>query len=202
VKDHTGRAALEQGQLYLAALEFDRLRADISVPTTPGDLPDIVTAAQRLATLTDLIKNLSDEVLFRATDGDPGLNLAPVISAFTAAAVPAGRAVEHYTEALHQVSFLNQFADAPHAGDLRDARQAAFHVIQERLEYVRDNLQEVVGTLRGEADRLDGTPPRILAALSRSTRPANSIYRQPPDTDAPRQTTTRLAYTPAPRHAR
>ncbi|MFF3689953.1 hypothetical protein [Streptomyces sp. NPDC002187] len=202
MKDHTGRAALEQGQLYLTAQEFDRLRADISVPTTPGSLPDIVTAAQRLAILTDLIKNLSDEVLFRATDGDPGLNLAPVISAFTSAAVPAGRAVEHYTEAFHQVSFLNQFADAPHSGDLRDARQAAFHVIQERLEYVRDNLQEVVGTLRGEADRLDGTLPRILAALSRSASPANSIYRLSPEADAPAQTPIRLAYTPAPRHAR
>ncbi|MFC9643517.1 hypothetical protein ACFTZF_33960 [Streptomyces mirabilis] len=202
MKDHTGRAALEQGQLYRTAQEFDRLRADISVPMAPGDLPDIVTAAQRLATLTDLIKNLSDEVLFRATDGDPELNLAPVISAFTASAVPAGRAVEHYTETLHQVSFLNQFADASHSGDLRDAREAAFYVIQERLEYVRNSLQEVVGTLRGEADRLDGTPPRILAALSRSAHPANSIYRQPPDADVPRQTPTRLAYTPAPRHAR
>lgn len=202
MKDHTGRAAVEQGQLYLAAQEFDRLRADISVPTTPGDLPDIVTAAQRLASLTDLVKNLSDEILFRARDGDPGLNLAPVISAFTAAAVPAGRAVEHYTEALHQVSFLNQFADAPRSGDLRDARQAAFHVIQERLEYVRDNLQEVVGTLRGESDRLDGTPPRIMAALSRSAHPANLVYRLPPDGDAARQTPIRLAYTPAPLHAR
>lgn len=149
-----------------------------------------------------MLKNLSDEVLFRALDGDPGLDLASVISAFTSAAVPAGRAVEHYTEALHQASFLNQFAEAPRCGDLRDARQASFHVIQERLEYVRDNLQEVVGTLRGEADRLDGTPPRTLAALSRSDHPANSIYHQPPDADAPRQTPTRLAYTPAPRHAR
>ncbi|MEU9987879.1 hypothetical protein AB0E10_13970 [Streptomyces sp. NPDC048045] len=202
MNDHTGRAALEQVQLYFTAQEFDRLRTGISVPTALGEVPDIVTAAQRLATLADLVKNLSDEVLFRALDGDPGLNLAPVISTFTAAAVPAGRAAENYTHALNQISFLNQFAHAPASGDLRDARQAAFHVIQERLESVHVNLQEVVDTLRSEADRLDGTPPRVLAALSRSARPTNSIYPLPPEAETRAQAPIRLAYTPAPRHAR
>ncbi|MFH8684224.1 hypothetical protein [Streptomyces lydicus] len=68
--------------------------------------------------------------------------------------------------------------------------------------YVRDDLKEAANTLRGSADRIDGTPPRVLAALSRSARPTNSIYRIPPEPNAPAPTPTRLTDTPAPRHAR
>ncbi|MGW1374698.1 hypothetical protein ACWD6P_10565 [Streptomyces sp. NPDC002446] len=202
MKDHTGRAALEQGELYLVAREFDELRAEIGVPGSPSGLPDLVTASQHLAMLSGLFKDLSDEVLLRVTDDDPGLDLAPVIYAYTAAAVPAGRAMENYTEAFQQLGFLHRYAEAPDAADLRNARQATFFVVQERMVYVRDNLREVSNTLRGAADRLDGTPPRILAALSRSARPTNSIYRLPPEPHAPAQAPTRLAYTPAPHHAR
>ncbi|MFI2369863.1 hypothetical protein [Streptomyces sp. NPDC018833] len=198
--DHTGRAGLEKDELYAVAREFDQLRAQISVPQVPSDLLDLVTASQQLATLTGLVKELSDEVLFRAVDEDPGLDFGPVIDAYTSAAAPAGRAMENYTEAYAQFGFLRRFAEAPDSADLRDARAAAFRVVQERMELVRDDLQEVSETLRGAADRLDGTPPRVLAALSRSARPTNSIYRLPAEPPAPGP--VRLAYTPAPRHGR
>ena len=41
------------------------------------------------------------------------------------AAVPAGRAMENYTEAYAQFGFLRRFAQAPDSADLRDARAAA-----------------------------------------------------------------------------
>ncbi|MGW6909253.1 hypothetical protein [Streptomyces sp. NPDC054940] len=198
--DHTGRASLEQGELYAVAREFDELREQITVPGVPSGLPGLVTASQQLATLTGLVKDLSDEVLFRAVDVDPGLDFGPVIDAYTSAAVPAGRAMENYTEAYAQFGFLRRFAEAPDSADLDDARQSAFHVVQERMGLVHDNLREVSDALRGAADRLDGTPPRVLAALSRSARPTNSIYRLPVEPPAPGP--VRLAYTPAPRHGR
>ncbi|MFE6364124.1 hypothetical protein ACFVP3_29540 [Streptomyces sp. NPDC057806] len=198
--DHTGRAGLEKDELYAVAREFDQLRVQITIPQAASDLLDLVSASRQLTTLTGLVKDLSDEVLFRAVDEDPGLDLGPVIAAYTSAAVPAGRAVENYTEAYAQFGFLRRFAEAPDSADLRDARAAAFRVVQERMELVRDDLQEVSDTLRGAADRLDGTPPRVLAALSRSARPTNSIYRLPAEPPAPGP--VRLAYTPAPRHGR
>ncbi|MEU1299969.1 hypothetical protein [Streptomyces shenzhenensis] len=198
--DHTGRAGLEKDELYAVAREFDQLRVQITVPHSPNGLLDLVTASKQLASLTGLVKDLSDEVLFRAVDEDPGLDFGPVIDAYTSAAVPAGRAMENYTEVYAQFGFLRRFAEAPDSADLRDARQAAIRVVQERMELVRNDLQEVSDTLRGAADRLDGTPPRVLAVLSRSARPANSMYRLPAEPPAPGP--LRLAYTPAPRHGR
>ncbi|MGN5380994.1 hypothetical protein ACQ4WX_39195 [Streptomyces lasalocidi] len=198
--DHTGRAGLGKDELYAVAREFDALREQIAVPGVSSGLPDLVTASRQLATLTGLVKDLSDEVLFRAVDEGPGLYFGPVIYAYTSAAVPAGRAMESYTEAYAQFGFLRRFANAPGSAELDDARQAAFHVVQERMELVRDDLQEVSDTLRRTADRLDGTPSRVLAALSRSARPPNSIFRLPVEPPAPGP--VRLAYTPAPRNGR
>ncbi|MGW2702374.1 hypothetical protein [Streptomyces sp. NPDC001340] len=198
--DHTGRAGLEKDELYAVAREFDQLRVQITIPQAWSDLLDLDTASRQLTTLTGLVKDLSDEVLFRAVDEDPGLDFGPVIDAYTSAAVPAGRAMENYTEAYAQFGFLRRFASAPDSADLRDARAAAFRVVQERMELVRDDLQEVSDTLRGAADRLYGTPPRMLAALSRSARPTNSIYRLPTEPPAPGP--VRLAYTAAPRYGR
>ncbi|AJT68663.1 hypothetical protein T261_7061 [Streptomyces lydicus] len=198
--DHTGRAGLEREELYAVAHEFDKLRAEISVPGTPRELPGLATASKHLATLTGLIKDLSNEVIFRVAEDDPGLDLGPVIDAYTSAAVPAGRAMENYTEAYAQLGFLHHYASAPETKELRDARHAAFLIAQERTERVCDDLTDAARGLRHSADRLDGTPPRALAALSRSARPANSIYRLPPQPPAPGP--TRLAYNPATRHAR
>ncbi|WP_236241748.1 hypothetical protein [Streptomyces sp. CC228A] len=198
--DHTGRAGLEKDELYAVAREFEPARHEIVGSYTTNSLPDLVTASHHLTALTGLVKDLSDEVLFRATDNDPGLDFGPVIAAYTSASTPAGRAVNNYTEAFEQLGFLRRYAEAPPSADLRDARQAAFGVAQDRLDLTVDSLQETVVALRHAADRIDGTPPRVLAALSRSARPANSIYRVP--ATRPAAEPTRLAYMPVSRHAR
>ncbi|WP_148588787.1 hypothetical protein [Streptomyces sp. WAC01526] len=199
--DHTGRAGLEREGLYAVAHEFDRLRTEISVPGSPRGLPSLTTASKQLANLAGLTKDLSDAVRYSAENASPELDLGLVIDAYTSASVPAGRAMENYTQAYAQLGFLRRFAKASTA-DLRDARQAACCVFQERMIYVRDDLKEAANTLTGSADRIDGTPPRILAALSRSARPTNSIYRIPPEPNAPATMPTRLADTSASRHAR
>lgn len=198
--DHTGRAGLEKDELYASAQEFEQARQAIVGSYTTTSLPDLVTASHHLAALTGLVKDLSDEVLFRATDNDPGLDLGPVIAAYTSASAPAGRAVNNYTEAFEQLGFLRRYAEAPATADLRDARQAAFNVVQDRLDLTVDSLQETFVTLRHAADRIDGTPPRVLAALCRSARPANSIYRVP--AKLPATEPIRLAYMQVFRHAR
>ncbi|MFH8586012.1 hypothetical protein ACH4GP_16615 [Streptomyces celluloflavus] len=198
--DHTGRAGLEREELYAIAHEFDELRTGISVPGAPSGLPNLTTASKQLAALAGLTKDLSEAVRYSADDDSPELDLGLVIDAYTSASVPAGRAMENYTQAYAQLGSLCRFAEAPATADRRDARLAAFCVFQERMIYVRDDLKEAANTLRGSADRIDGTPPRVLAALSRSARPTNSIYRIPPEPNAPAPTPTRLADTP--RHAR
>ncbi|WP_405852461.1 hypothetical protein OG361_07005 [Streptomyces sp. NBC_00090] len=198
--DHTGRAGLEKDELYAVAREFELLRSRIVPSYTQSSLPDLVTASHHLGALTGLVKDLSDEVLFRATNSDPGLDFGPVNAAYTSAVAPAGRAMTKYTEAFEQLGFLRRYAEAPASADLRDARRAAFDVVQDRLDLTVDSLQESFLTLRRGADRIDGTPPRVLAALSRSARPTNSIYRVP--AESPSASPIRLAHTPVPRHAR
>ncbi|MGG7569191.1 hypothetical protein [Streptomyces sirii] len=200
--DHTGRAGLEREELYAVAHEFDELRAKVSIPGAPSGLPNLTTASKQLATLAGLTRDLSEAVRYSAENDSPELDLGLVIDAYTSASVPAGRAMENYTQAYAQLGFLRRFIEAPTTADLRDARLAAFGVFQERMIYVRDDLKEAANTLRGSADRIDGTPPRILAALSRSARPTNSIYRIPPEHHAASSTPTRLADAPPPRHAR
>ncbi|GHC74359.1 hypothetical protein RFN57_25745 [Streptomyces violaceochromogenes] len=198
--DHTGRACLEKDELYALAREFERLRTGVVQSYAHSSLPDLATASHQLGALTGLVKDLSDAVLFRAADNDPGLDFGPVIDAYTSASAPAGRAMNNYTEAYEQLGFLCRHAEAPRSANLLDARQSAFDVAQDRLDLTVDSLQETFVTLRRAADRIDGTPPRVLAAVSRSARSANSIYRVPakPPSTAP----TRLAYMPVSRHAR
>ncbi|MFD5537666.1 hypothetical protein ACFWIJ_07370 [Streptomyces sp. NPDC127079] len=198
--DRTGRAGAEKDELHALARKFEMLRSDIARSYTQTSLPDLATASRHLRALTGLVKDLSDEVLLRATDSDPGLDFGPVIAAYTDASAPAGLAVNNYTEAFEQLGFLRRYAEAPASANLRVARQDAFDVAQDRLDLTVDALQETFVTLRHSADRIDGTPPRVLAALSRSARPTNSIYRLPVEPPAPGP--VRLAYTPAPRHGR
>ncbi|WP_353946496.1 hypothetical protein ABII15_36090 [Streptomyces sp. HUAS MG91] len=200
--DDTGRAALAKQELYGAAHEFERLLPHFEVPSAPASPPTPSAAARRLSSLTELIGNISDEVLFLDTDSDPGLDLGPVMWAYTEALVPAGRAVEHHTEAFNQIGFLRRYAEYPDNANLRDGRRASFDVVQERLELVQLNLKEAADSLRGSADRLDGTPPRTLAALSRSARPRNSIYRVPAASAPAPASPLRLAYLPEPRRGR
>ncbi|MEV3853156.1 hypothetical protein AB0J38_02395 [Streptomyces sp. NPDC050095] len=200
MNDHTGLAGLEKDELYAMAREFDGLRAEILGSYTSRSLPDLTSAAQHLTTLTNLVKDVSDAVLFRAADTDPGLDFGPVILAYTSAADTAGHALASYTEAFAQLGFLRRYKEYRPNPDLQDARRAAFAVTQDGLDNTVGNLQETADSLRRSSDRIDGTPPRVLAALSRSSSPANSIYRVP--AMAPAAPAMRLAYTPEPRHVR
>ncbi|MEU3597189.1 hypothetical protein ABZ714_00410 [Streptomyces sp. NPDC006798] len=201
MNEHTGRATMEKEELYAVAAEVDELREEITVPSSPAELPGLVTASRRLTELTGLVTTLADEVQSRADDDTAGLDLGPVIHAYTAASVHAGQALANYTEAYHQLGTLRRHALAPDSGDLSDTREAAFRMAQWRLELTRDGLGAVSRSLRESSDRIDSTPPRILAALSRSARPANSIYR-PPAFDLAKAPVSRLAYTPEPRRGR
>jgi hypothetical protein len=198
--NHTSRAGLERNELYAVAREFEEVRHAIVGSYTTNSLPDLVTASHHLSALTGLVKDVSDQVLFRADDNDPGLDFGPVIAAYTSASAPAGRAVTNYTEAFEQLGFLHKYGEAPATADLRDARQAAFDVTRDRLDLTVDSLQEAFVTLRHAADRIDGTPPRILVALSRPARRENSNYRVP--AKLPATEPIRLAYMPVSRHVR
>ena len=198
--DHTGRAGLEKDELYAVAREFEMLRSEMVRSYTQSSLPGLAPASRHLGALAGLVKDLSDEVLFRTTADDPGLDFGPVIAAYTSACAPAGRAMTNFTDAFEQLGFLRRYAEAPASADLRDARQAALNVAQDRLDLTVDSLQETFVTLRRAADGIDGTPPRVLAALSRSARPANSIYRVP--AKLPATEPIRLAYMPVSRRAR
>ncbi|MGW1143628.1 hypothetical protein ACWD6I_00920 [Streptomyces sp. NPDC002454] len=192
-----GRAWLEQDELYAVARESDALGRAIVVPSSPADLPDLVTASQQLRALSGLVNDLADEIQSRASDNDPGLDLGPVISGYTAAAIHAGRALAHFTETYQQLGYLHRPAQAPGSGSLRHASQAELQSIQDGVGRVHDSLDSVVRELRGCADGIDTTPLRVLAALHRSV-PANSIYRTPP----PQTPAPRLPNPPEPRRGR
>ncbi|MEV1026653.1 hypothetical protein [Streptomyces sp. NPDC050264] len=198
--DHTGLAGLEKDELYAMAREFEGLRAEILGSYTSRSLPDLTSASHHLTTLTSLVKDVSDAVLFRAADTDPGLDFGPVILAYTSAADPAGHALASYTEAFAQLGFLRRYEEGRPTPDLQDARRAAFAVSQDGLDNAVGKLEETVDSLRRSSDRIDGTPPRVLAALSRSSLPANSIYRV--TAKAAASSPIRLAFAPEPRHAR
>ncbi|MER5494234.1 hypothetical protein [Streptomyces sp. NPDC002490] len=174
-----GRAWLEQDELYAIARESDALGRAIVVPSSPVDLPDLVTASQQLCALSGLVNGLADEVQSRASDHDSGLDLRPVISGYTAAAVHAGRALAHFTETYRRLGFLHHSPQAPGSGSLRYASQAEFRSIQDGLQHVHNSLGSVGRELRGCTDGIGTTPLRVLAALHRSV-PATSIYRTPP----------------------
>ncbi|MFD9007600.1 hypothetical protein [Streptomyces sp. NPDC059552] len=187
--------------LHATARAFEELRDIVKVPSSRQEIPDLFVAADQLQRLSALIADVSDEVLFRvATDTaepDPG----PVILAYTSALVPAGRAMEGLTASAEQLGFLRRFAHVlPGAPELEEGRQAAFLVVQDRLETVRAELGDAAQELHCAADRLGGAPPRAVAALGRSALITNATTIAAPErgSTAP----ARLAYTPAPRHGR
>ncbi|MFB7782230.1 hypothetical protein ACFC1D_05895 [Streptomyces vinaceus] len=187
--------------LHATARAFEELRDIVKVPSSRQEIPDLFVAADQLQRLSALIADVSDEVLFRvATDTaepDPG----PVILAYTSALVPAGRAMEGLTASAEQLGFLRRFAHVlPGAPELEEGRQAAFLVVQDRLETVRAELGDAAQGLHCAADRLGGAPPRSVAALSRSVLITDATALTAPElrSTAP----ARLAYTPAPRHGR
>ncbi|MFB7979671.1 hypothetical protein [Streptomyces vinaceus] len=187
--------------LHSTARAFEELRDFVKVPSSRREIPDLFVAADQLQRLSALIADVSDEVLFRVAADTAEPHPGPVILAYTSALVPAGRAMEALTASAEQLGFLRRFAHAlPGAPELEEGREAAFLVVQDRLETVRTELGEAAQRLHGAADRLGGAPPRSVAALSRSARITDATALAAPE---PRSTApARLAYTPAPRHGR
>ncbi|MFD7782230.1 hypothetical protein ACFV4Q_03920 [Streptomyces nojiriensis] len=187
--------------LHATARAFEQLRDIVKVPSNQREIPDLFVATDQLQRLSALIADVSDEVLFHVAadtaEPDPG----PVILAYTSALVPAGRAMEGLTASAEQLGFLRRFAHVlPGAPELEEGREAAFLVVQDRLETVRAELGDAARGLHCAADRLSGAPPRSVAALSRSAGITNATAHTAPE---PRSTApARLAYTPAPRHGR
>ncbi|GLX34317.1 hypothetical protein Sros01_03900 [Streptomyces roseochromogenus] len=187
--------------LHATARAFEELRDTVKVPSIRQEIPDLFVAADQLQHLSALIADVSDEVLFRAATDSAEPDPGPVILAYTSALVPAGRAMEGLTASAEQLGFLRRFAHVlPGAPELEEGREAAFLVVQDRLEAVRAELGDAARGLHGAADRLGGAPQCSVAALSRSAgiRDATVITAPAPRSMAP----ARLAYTPAPRHGR
>ncbi|MFE2152563.1 hypothetical protein ACFXAO_21310 [Streptomyces lavendulae] len=187
--------------LHATARAFEEMRDIVKMPSSRQEIPDLLVAADQLQRLSALIADVSDEVLFRVATDTAEPDLGPVILAYTSALVPAGRAMEGLTASAEQLGFLRRFAHVlPGAPELEEGRQAAFLVVQDRLETVRAELGDAAQGLHCAADRLDGAPQRSVAALSRSARITDATALAAPE---PRSTApARLAYTPAPRHGR
>lgn len=196
----TTRISVEVSGLHAAADECDDLHDWIVVPDAPADLPDLVTASRQLAALGGLLNDVSDEVLLRVTDDDPGIDLRPVIHTYASVSETVGQAMKNFTAAYAQLGFLHRFANAQDSPDLRDAREVAFHIARDRLDNTRRLLADTGTQLRRSAGQLVGGPHRIQAALSRSARSSEATNGtvQPAADRQP----TRLAYTPSPRYVR
>ncbi|MDJ1131999.1 DnaB-like helicase N-terminal domain-containing protein [Streptomyces iconiensis] len=103
------RTESEQAQLLLVAENMERLRADITVPSSPTDQPDLIGASRQLASLTGLVRHLSDEVLFRPVKTVSRPNLDRVMSAYTDAAGQAGESGGHYSVAYVELGFQHRY---------------------------------------------------------------------------------------------
>lgn len=160
--------------LYALADEADSLRRRL--PTSP--LPDhplgLVAASHQLRAARALHARLSEEVLFRIVDAARPVSREHrrLVGALSSAAASAGRALQGLTEVYEQLGFLYRFADHPDSPDLRDARQAAGRVIEDRLDEAREALLETELTLRRASEDLLTPSPHTTAARSRTTTDA------------------------------
>ncbi|WP_159073476.1 hypothetical protein [Streptomyces sp. RTd22] len=179
------RTEAEQSWLLLMAERTEQLRAGITVPSSPADQPDLARASKQLADVTGLVRDLSDEVLFRSVESRTRAILDQVISAYTDAAQQAGEAVASYSNAYALLNFQRRYRDRPDSPDLRDAREHGFAAIQDRLDWARDSLAEGAKRLRTVAEHLDSTPPRTRAARSRTTQRVTDHPHAPAAAPAP-----------------
>lgn len=182
--DPTERTQHEQAQLVLMAERMERLRTGITVPSSPTDQPDLIGSSKQLATLTGLVRDLSDEVLFRSIEIGPRSDRDPVVSAYTDAAGQAGEAVSHYTAAYSELGFHHRYRGRV-GPDLDDAREYSFASMQDSLKWARDRLGEGAKRLRAVAEDLDTTPPLARAARTRTTQQVIAHTHAPSGAPAP-----------------
>ncbi|WP_194292326.1 hypothetical protein, partial [Streptomyces jumonjinensis] len=171
---HTGRAAMEKGELYALADEAEELGEEITVPGSLAGLPDLVTASQELTALNGLVNDLADHVMHRTALGNPGPERGTAVQGCTAAAEHAGQAVANFTRAYSQLGQLHHRAETLPASKT----SAAFHRLRYHLELARENLDSVALGLRNAADTIGRPPSQVGAALSRSTQPVPPVHRE------------------------
>ncbi|MGY1435407.1 hypothetical protein [Streptomyces reniochalinae] len=176
--DPAERIETEQAQLLLMAERAERLRAGVTVPSSPTDQPDLAGASKQLASLTGLVRDLSDEVLFRSAEAGPRTDHDRVMSAYTDAAQQAGEAVANYSTAYAELGFQHRYRGQGAGPDLRDAREHSFACIQDRLDWTRDSLADGATRLRPVAEDLGGTPARTQASRCRTTQMISGPHAQ------------------------
>jgi hypothetical protein len=159
--------------LYALADDFDTARKRLVLSRQRDDgIPTLASASRQLTNLNALIADLSDEVLFRATDpGRPNSQERRAVGIFASAAVPATRALQQFAEAYQQLGFLHEYADHPATPDLTDVRKHAIAVVNDQLDQAQAALPETPHLLHTGADRLGDPPLRTTAARSRTTVP-------------------------------
>lgn len=186
--------------LYALADEADCLRRHLPTSPLSDRLPDLVAVSHRLGAARTLHSRLSDEVLFRVADVERPVSREHrrLVGALSSAAASAGRALQGLTEVYEQLGFLYRFADHPDSPDLRDARQAAGRVIEDRLDEAREALLETYLTLHRASEDLLTPSPRTTAARSRTITDAPITAPRP----AVAPPATRLTDVPAARLGR
>ncbi|MEW1551630.1 hypothetical protein [Streptomyces tsukubensis] len=176
MKAPNSRTATEQEKLSGLATRVENFCDEITVPRSPADLPDLLTASQELVEVNDLVAELADHVVAQSARAhSPEYDPGPVIRGYASAAGYAGQAVAHFTQAYSRLGALHW-----PAGALSDQEDAVFETVLNHLGLAQESLDAVVVELRNTAEALDGPPSTgvdEVVALSRSPRLLDAVAR-------------------------
>lgn len=192
----TSLTAEDAKALYETALRFDTERKLLSFPEHHGRLPSLVDLSQRLSSLSGLLTEVSDEVLFRSTGSKTAGPRLQAVGLFTAAAVHVRQAIRLVTEAHQQLSALHTADIGPESADR--GRIAA--AVTDRLAEARLAVLTGGFLLHRAAEQHGALSPRVTAARNRSALPVpHHAARVPSPPPAQRPGPTAAA---VPRHGR
>ncbi len=163
----TSLTAEDAKALYEMALRFDTERKRLSFPEHHGRLPNLIDLSQRLSSLSELLTEVSDEVLFRSTGSETAGSRLQAVGLFTAAAVHVRQAIRLVTEAHQQLSALHTADISPEAA--AQGRIAA--AVTDQLAEARLAVLTGGFLLHRAAEQHSALSPRVTAARSRSALP-------------------------------
>ncbi|MCG3039018.1 hypothetical protein ACLIYM_09760 [Streptomyces fenghuangensis] len=129
----TSLTAEDAEALYEMALRFDTERKHLSFPEYHGRLPNLVEVSQRLSGLGELLTEVSDEVLFRATAPEQTESQRQTVGVFTAAAAHVRQAIRLVSDAHYHLAVPQGTVGGPDAPD----RAESATVAGERLDEAR-----------------------------------------------------------------
>ncbi|MFE7124919.1 hypothetical protein [Streptomyces sp. NPDC057617] len=156
------------------ASSFDAQRGKLPVPGDPHRTPEPTAICRQIAELSSLLTQLSDEVLLRVTAQDRAPHSDRVITAFASAVEPAGEAVAILGTVSHQLAFLAQIEPSHNHADVREAREASVHVLEDSLALAEAALYDAANRLHAASTTLLPPSVRLRAALSRSHSAADT----------------------------